>query len=68
MTNQELREQFALCLEWQDADQFDMLALEFFKAGFTLNAAECFRRADEIRGCAFAEAMPARLAVREGVG
>jgi hypothetical protein len=62
MTNQELREQFARCLEWQDANQFDMLALEFFKAGFILNARECFTRADVIRDCAFAEAMiPAQV-------
>lgn len=59
MTNQELREQFARCIEWQDADQWDYLAIEFYRAGFTMNAIECFNRADALRGCSFAEALPA---------
>jgi hypothetical protein len=61
MTNQQLREQFARCLEWQDADQWDFLAVEFTRAGFPMNAIECFNRADAIRGCAFSEAMPLQV-------
>lgn len=61
MTNRELRQQFELCQQWDDATQWDYLALEFFKAGFTLNAAECFRRADVVRDCSFAEAMPVEM-------
>jgi hypothetical protein len=67
MTNQQLRDQFARCLEWQDADQFDMLALEFFKVGFILNARECFVRADILRGCSFSESMTARALPLAGV-
>ena len=59
MSNQELRDQFARCLKWNDPDQWDYLAMCFFQAGFPLNARYCFERADVIRGCAFAEAFPA---------
>jgi hypothetical protein len=62
MTNQELITQFRRCIEWNDPDQWDCLALAFFRAGFPLNAAECFNRADTIRGCAFAEAFPVEVA------
>ena len=58
MTNQELREQFARCIEWNDPDQWDYLAVFFFAAGFTLNAAHCWQRADLLRGVSFAEALP----------
>lgn len=58
MTDQQLQEQFARCEQWNDADQWDALAHMYFARGYKLNAAECFRRADEIRGCAFAEAVP----------
>ena len=61
MSNQELREQFTRCLDWQDADQWDHLAIEFYRAGFPLNAAECFRRADVLRDCSFAEAFPVEV-------
>jgi hypothetical protein len=59
MTNQQLRDQFARCIEWNDPDQWDFLAVEFARSGFPMNAIECFNRADAIRGCAFAEALPA---------
>jgi hypothetical protein len=59
MTNQHLREQFALCLQWQDPDQWEHLARCFFAAGFVLNAGYCYQRADVLRDCSFAEAMPA---------
>lgn len=61
MTNQQLRDQFALCLEWQDADQWDHLAQCFFAAGFVLNAGHCWQRADILRGCAFSEAFPVEV-------
>jgi hypothetical protein len=61
MTNQQLREQFARCLEWQDAAQWDHLAMCFFQAGFPINAKYCFERADVIRGCSFSEAMPLQV-------
>ena len=62
MSNQELREQFARCIEWNDADQWDALAMCFYQAGFPINAKHCFERADTIRGCSFSEAMPAEMA------
>jgi cytochrome c-type biogenesis protein CcmH/NrfG len=68
MTNQELQQQFQLCDANGDADGFDALALAYHARGYVDNAARCFRKADDLRGCAFAEAMPARLAVREEVG
>jgi hypothetical protein len=59
MTNQQLRDQFARCQQWNDPAQWDFLAVEFARAGFPMNAIECFNRADAIRGCSFAEALPA---------
>jgi hypothetical protein len=58
MTDTELQQQFERCQEWQDADQFDMLAIEYHRRGYSLNALACFKRADELRGVAFAEAVP----------
>jgi hypothetical protein len=62
MTNQELKQQYEMCQLWNDANQWDYLAVEFYRHGYTMNALQCFRRADIIRGCAFAEAMPAEMA------
>jgi hypothetical protein len=59
MTNQQLRDQFARCIEWNDPDQWDALAMCFFQAGFPINAKYCFERADVLRDCSFAEALPA---------
>jgi hypothetical protein len=61
MSNQELREQFKLCQQWNDPTQWELLAVAFFVTGFPLNAAECFRRADALRDCAFAEAFPVEV-------
>jgi hypothetical protein len=58
VTNQELQQQFERCQEWQDADQFDYLAIEYHRRGYSLNALACFKRADELRDVAFAEAVP----------
>lgn len=49
MNNDELIEQFKRCEKWQDADQWDLLALAYFNRGYVLNAAVCFKRADECR-------------------
>jgi cytochrome c-type biogenesis protein CcmH/NrfG len=56
MTDRQLAQQFTRCQQWNDPDQWDVLAHLYFAKGYVLNAAECFRKADEIRGCAFAEA------------
>jgi len=49
MTNDELKEQFAKCVKWQDAEQWDLLAMAYFARGYVLNAGLCFKRADVIR-------------------
>jgi hypothetical protein len=49
MTNDELKEQFAKCEGWQDAEQWDLLAMAYFWRGYVLNAGLCFKRADAIR-------------------
>jgi hypothetical protein len=67
MTNQQLRDQFARCLEWQDPAQWDALAQCFFAAGFVLNAGYCWQRADILRGCSFSESMTARAQPLAGV-
>jgi hypothetical protein len=56
MTDQELKQQYQKCQLWNDANQWDALAVEFYRRGYTLNALVCFRNADDIRGCAFSEA------------
>jgi cytochrome c-type biogenesis protein CcmH/NrfG len=65
MTNQQLQAQFQKCQEWNDPDQWDMLALEYHRNGYTLNAVQCFRKADELRGVAFAEAVPETMLLAE---
>lgn len=61
MTNEELMKQHERCEQWNDADQWDALARMYYAKGYYLNALNCFRRADDVRGCAFAEAMPAEI-------
>jgi hypothetical protein len=67
MTNQQLRDQFARCLEWQDADQWEALAYAYHARGLFDNAARCFRKADDIRDCSFSESMTARALPLAGV-
>jgi len=49
MSNDDLIAQFKRCEKWQDADQWDLLAIEYFNRGFVLNAGVCFTRADACR-------------------
>lgn len=56
MSNQELQQQYKLCQLANDPNAWDALAVEFYRRGYTLNALQCFRNADDIRGCAFSEA------------
>lgn len=49
MNNQELREQFDRCKQWQDPDQWDYLGLAYYQRGYDLNALDCFHRADALR-------------------
>ena len=45
----DFEEQFRLCVEWDDPDQWDALATVYFENGYILNALECFRWADVCR-------------------
>jgi hypothetical protein len=65
MTNRQLQAQFKKCQKWNDPDQWDYLAIEYSRKGYTLNAIACFRKADELRGCAFAEAVPEVMLLAE---
>jgi cytochrome c-type biogenesis protein CcmH/NrfG len=65
MNNTELQQQYELCQKINDADQWDYLAQLYFARGYPLNAVQCFRKADEIRGCSFAEAVPEVMLLAE---
>jgi hypothetical protein len=62
MNAEQLSNQFFACLLWNDADQWEALARLYFASGYILNAGYCYRKADVIRDCSFAEAMiPAQV-------
>jgi hypothetical protein len=50
LSNEELQEQFTRCRQWQDADQWDHLAIAYQARGYLMNALYCFRQADQCRG------------------
>lgn len=45
----DLIEQFRLCEQWDDPEQWDALALLYYQRGYYLNALCCFQRADAVR-------------------
>jgi hypothetical protein len=45
MSNEELKEQFSRCQEWQDPEQWELLAWAYLSRGYVLNAAHCFKQA-----------------------
>ncbi len=49
MTNDELVEQFKRCEQWNDPEQWELLALAYYQRGYYLNAICCFERADACR-------------------
>lgn len=49
MNDDELIAQFKKCEKWKDAEQWDLLAMEYFRRGYVLNAGVCFQRADALR-------------------
>jgi hypothetical protein len=57
MSNEELQAQFKRCEEWQDPEQWDILAMLYFERRYYLNADVCFKRADAIRAHVPAEAV-----------
>ena len=49
MTDHELIEQFKRCEQWQNYEQWELLAVEYCHRGYLLNALHCFKRADMCR-------------------
>ena len=49
MTNDELSAQFQHCQTWQDAGQWEALAIAYYARGYALNARYCFERADKCK-------------------
>ena len=50
MSDDALKLQFDKCRVWQDAEQWDLLALAYHQRGYQLNALHCFKQADACRG------------------
>ena len=65
MTNTELQQQYKRCQEWNDPEQWELLGVEYYRNGYKMNARRCFAKADELRGVAFAEAVPETLLLAE---
>jgi hypothetical protein len=51
----DLQEQFRLCEQWNDPDQWDHLGVLYYQRGYDLNARHCFKRADALRVPVFVE-------------
>jgi hypothetical protein len=49
MSDQELQDQFKRCEVWQAAEQWELLAMAYYRRGYLLNALDCFRKADICR-------------------
>lgn len=47
MNDDELRAQWRRCEAWHNAEQWELLAVEYARRGYNLNAKRCFERADE---------------------
>ena len=49
LSNDELQAQFKRCERWNDAEQWEFLAMAYYARGYDLNALHCFKRADACR-------------------
>ena len=49
MTREELKQQFDRCLKWNDPQQWEELALQYYQRGYFLNALHCFMLADKCK-------------------
>lgn len=49
MSDQELREQFQRCQEWNDPEQWELLAVAYWQRGYDLNALQCFNNAERCK-------------------
>jgi len=45
----DLQAQFKHCEEWNDPEQWELLAKAYYARGYDLNALHCFKRADACR-------------------
>lgn len=45
----DFRAQFQRCVEWNDPEQWEVLAILYYQSGYNLNALHCFERADACR-------------------
>lgn len=45
----DLQAQFQRCVEWNDAKQWESLAMLYYQRGYLLNAAHCFERVEACR-------------------
>jgi hypothetical protein len=57
MSDDELKAQFERCEIWQDAEQWDLLAMAYYARGYLLNALCCFNKADACRVAVETEVM-----------
>jgi hypothetical protein len=49
MSNEELKAQFDRCQQWQDPEQWELLAIEYSRRGYLLNARKCYELAEACR-------------------
>lgn len=49
MNDSELQVQFKRCQEWEDPEQWELLAIAYFERGYYLNAIQCFKNADKAK-------------------
>jgi hypothetical protein len=49
MSNDELQAQFNRCQQWQDSNQWFLLACAYLERGFTMNAIHCFNQSESCR-------------------
>jgi hypothetical protein len=49
MSDEQLKQQFERCKEWQDADQWFLLACAYLERGYSMNAVYCFRQSEACR-------------------
>lgn len=49
MSNEELSAQFKRCEQWQDPEQWELLAAAYLSKGYILNALCCYGQADKCR-------------------
>lgn len=46
MSDEQLTQQFKLCQQWDDPEQWELLAMAYYHRGYLLNASRCFQNAD----------------------